>query len=154
MNLMPDLTSLIPKNMVSLTPFNLTVDNFVAQPPKEVWTREIPKYVTGHIDDSPSSSHSSGSSLSRYRSITNSPPQSPALLKGYILNQKVGNGEKKEDSSVLIVPSHSVLGHLGIRTSLSDGLLATTVTMRYHHKVLNVSALLIIVCDYLVISFN
>ena len=55
---------------------------------------------------------------------------------------------------MLIVPSHSVLGHLGIRTSLSDGLLATTVTMRYHHKVLNVSDLLIIVCDYLVISFN
>ena len=55
---------------------------------------------------------------------------------------------------MLIVPSHSVLGHLGIRTSLSDGLLATTVTMRYHHKVHLELDLLTVVCDNLIISFN
>lgn len=133
---MMDLTTLILKNMVSRSSFVLTIDNFISQPPREVWIKEIPEYIY-EFAPSGSSSHPD----KPYRPLSETPPQSPAQLKGHILNQKVGNGEKKEDSSVLIVPSHSVLGHLGIRTSLSDGLLATTVTMRYHHKVLHILGL-------------
>jgi 5'-AMP-activated protein kinase beta subunit, interaction domain len=44
---------------------------------------------------------------------------------------------EKSDSSILQQPSHAVLNHLGIRTTTSDGLLATTVTMRYKHKVVS-----------------
>jgi hypothetical protein len=115
----------------------LIVDDYVA-PPKDIWTREIPQYLQSRNNYSPSSSSSQSSqssSLSHHMSITQSPPQSPAQLKGHLLNPQVVNGEKKEDSSVLFQPSHSVLGHLGIRTTTSDGLLATTVTMRYKHKV-------------------
>ena len=106
------------------------------QPPKDVWTREIPAYLNPRYNPSPSpgSSHSSSSSLSHSFFMVQ-PPQTPAPLRTHILNEKVGNGEKKEDNSVLPQPSHAVLGHLGIRTSTSDGLIATTVTMRYKHKV-------------------
>jgi 5'-AMP-activated protein kinase beta subunit, interaction domain len=69
------------------------------------------------------------------RLSTPSPPEPPTLLKRHLLNPHQGNVDKKEDSSVLLSPSHSVLGHLGIRMTTSDGLIATTVTMRYKHKV-------------------
>ena len=106
------------------------------QPPKEIWTSEIPPYLTArhYYASSPASSASSGSSAS-FTLLHQSPELTPAQLKGHILNVTVAPGEKKEDSSVTPVPSHAVLGHLGIRTTTSDGLLATTITMRYKHKV-------------------
>jgi hypothetical protein len=107
--------------------------------PKEIWTRRIPRYVLGDDDldtpVSPASSRSSSSHESRGFADW-APPQPPAQLKGHLLNVYARDGEKKEDSSVLAQPSHSILGHLGVRTSTSDGLLSTTVTMRYKHKVI------------------
>lgn len=112
-------------------------DEYVPPAPKEVWTREIPAYLRfrDRSTPSPGSSHSTDSSNFSYHAISSySPPQSPAPLKGHIMNPHITPIEKA-DLSVLQQPSHSVLGHLGIRTTTSDGLLATTVTMRYKHKV-------------------
>lgn len=131
-------TSLTMTNTVcrSVPKSDISVE-YVPSPPKEVWTREIPAYLQFRDSSTPSSgsSHSTDSSIFSYHmSMSYSPPQSPAPLKGHIMNPHSTPLEKR-DSSVLQQPSHSVLGHLGIRTTTSDGLLATTVTMRYKHKV-------------------
>lgn len=104
--------------------------------PEEIWTREIPAFYTrrGSNCSSPASSHSSQSSgfSSRYLPVTQVPA---ALAKGHPLNPPKDN--KSEDHSVLHPPSHSILGHLGIRSSTEGGLIATTITTRYKHKVFN-----------------
>jgi hypothetical protein len=139
-----------------LTKTNISVQ-YVPPAPKEVWTREIPAYLRfkDRSTPSPGSSHSTESSSFSYL-MSYSPPQSPAPLKGHILNPHVTPIEKA-DLSVLLQPSHSVLGHLGIRTTTSDGLLATTVTMRYKHKVLAsiCQHRLIVVCnDHTISSYR
>lgn len=99
--------------------------------PEEVWTREIPSFYIRRSSNSSSlaSSHSS-------QSTGVSPPvtQVPAALaKGHPLNPP--KESKTEDQSVLPLPSHAILGHLGIRSSIDGGLIATTITTRYKHKV-------------------
>jgi hypothetical protein len=129
--------------------FPLTTD--YPEAPEEVWTREIPSYYIrrSSIASSPASSLSSQSSgfSSRYMPITQVPA---ALAKGHPLNPPKDN--KTEDQSVLPLPSHAILGHLGIRSSTEGGLVATTITTRYKHKVSTVYTLLITVCFNYIIS--
>lgn len=59
------------------------------------------------------------------------PPSLPMLLSKSILN---GNLPMKDDSSVLILPNHTVLNHLAT-SSIRHNVLATSATTRYKKKV-------------------
>lgn len=59
------------------------------------------------------------------------PPTLPMFLNKSILN---GTMPMKDDSSVLIMPNHTVLNHLAT-SSIKDGILATSATTRYKQKV-------------------
>lgn len=59
------------------------------------------------------------------------PPTLPGFLGKSILN---GVTPHKDDSSVLIMPNHTVLNHLAT-SSIKDGILATSATTRYKQKV-------------------
>lgn len=59
------------------------------------------------------------------------PPSLPMLLSRSILN---GNMPMKDDSSVLILPNHTVLNHLAT-SSIRNNVLATSATTRYKKKV-------------------
>ncbi|KAJ4302733.1 galactose metabolism- protein [Kalmusia sp. IMI 367209] len=60
------------------------------------------------------------------------PPSLPMFLNKSILN---GTTPMKDDSSVLIMPNHTVLNHLAT-SSIKDNILATSATTRYKHKFL------------------
>ena len=62
---------------------------------------------------------------------TNGPPSLPMFLSRSILN---GITPVKDDSSVLVLPNHTVLNHL-MTSSVKNGVLATSVTTRYKKKV-------------------
>ena len=62
---------------------------------------------------------------------TNGPPTLPMILSRSILN---GITPVKDDSSVLVLPNHTVLNHL-MTSSVKNGVLATSVTTRYKKKV-------------------
>lgn len=59
------------------------------------------------------------------------PPSLPMFLSKSILN---GITPMKDDSSVLIMPNHTVLNHLAT-SSIKDNILATSGTTRYKQKV-------------------
>lgn len=59
------------------------------------------------------------------------PPSLPMFLSKSILN---GTTPMKDDSSVLIMPNHTVLNHLAT-SSIKDNVLATSATTRYKQKV-------------------
>jgi hypothetical protein len=59
------------------------------------------------------------------------PPSLPMFLSKSILN---GTTPMKDDSSVLILPNHTVLNHLAT-SSIKDNILATSATTRYKQKV-------------------
>jgi hypothetical protein len=59
------------------------------------------------------------------------PPTLPMFLSKSILN---GVTPMKDDSSVLILPNHTVLNHLAT-SSIKDNILATSATTRYKQKV-------------------
>ncbi|KAF3042139.1 hypothetical protein E8E12_006567 [Didymella heteroderae] len=60
------------------------------------------------------------------------PPSLPMFLSKSILN---GTTPMKDDSSVLIMPNHTVLNHLAT-SSIKDNILATSATTRYKQKFL------------------
>ncbi|UPX12460.1 galactose metabolism- protein [Ascochyta rabiei] len=60
------------------------------------------------------------------------PPSLPMFLSKSILN---GTTPMKDDSSVLIMPNHTVLNHLAT-SSIKDNVLATSATTRYKQKFL------------------
>ncbi|KAF2733535.1 AMPKBI-domain-containing protein [Polyplosphaeria fusca] len=60
------------------------------------------------------------------------PPTLPMFLSKSILN---GTTPMKDDSSVLILPNHTVLNHLAT-SSIKDNILATSATTRYKQKFL------------------
>ncbi|KAF2659077.1 carbohydrate-binding module family 48 protein [Lophiostoma macrostomum CBS 122681] len=60
------------------------------------------------------------------------PPSLPMFLSKSILN---GTTPMKDDSSVLILPNHTVLNHLAT-SSIKDNILATSATTRYKQKFL------------------
>lgn len=59
------------------------------------------------------------------------PPTLPPFLGKSILN---GTTPMKDDASVLIIPSHTVLNHLST-SSIKNDVLATALTTRYKRKV-------------------
>lgn len=60
------------------------------------------------------------------------PPTLPMFLNKSIMNS--GTLPVKDDSSVLVIPNHTVLNHLAT-SSIKNNVLATSATTRYDHKV-------------------
>ncbi|KAF2263847.1 AMPKBI-domain-containing protein [Lojkania enalia] len=104
------------------TPVNTVVS------PKRYHQR-IPRYL---LDlDAPEES----SRMARASAATSNlptPPSLPMFLSKSILN---GTTPMKDDSSVLILPNHTVLNHLAT-SSIKDNILATSATTRYKQKFL------------------
>lgn len=110
-------------------------------PPKQ-YTSEIPAYLLD-LDtwppptDSPDSSADESSTASKYHranAAANAQPEPPSLplfLSKSILNSSTA---AKDDSSVLILPNHTVLNHLST-TSIRAGVLASSCTCRYKQRV-------------------
>lgn len=115
----------------------------VRQPSRE-WTQTIPAYLTDLDSWYPPPSakddtQSPSSAAARYRferanaaaESQPPPPSLPMFLSKSILN---GTTPTKDDSSVLIMPNHTVLNHLAT-TNIKQGVLATSATTRYKRKV-------------------
>jgi hypothetical protein len=96
--------------------------------PTKKYHQNIPRYL---LDlDAPEES----SRFKRANETTNNlptPPTLPGFLGKSILN---GTTPHKDDSSVLIMPNHTVLNHLAT-SSIKDNILATSATTRYKQKV-------------------
>lgn len=117
-----------------------------AQSPKH-YTSDIPQFMLD-IDTWPPAAHSphgSGSDNSpetRFHRATQAcngmppPPSLPMFLGKSILN---GVTPMKDDTSVLIMPNHTVLNHLAT-TNIKAGVLATSATTRYKRKVCSYSS--------------
>jgi hypothetical protein len=99
-----------------------------APEPTKRYHQNIPSYL---LDlDAPEES----SRFARANAMTNNlptPPSLPGFLGKSILN---GTTPHKDDSSVLIMPNHTVLNHLAT-SSIKDNVLATSATTRYKQKV-------------------
>jgi hypothetical protein len=102
-----------------------------AAPSAQKYHSVIPRYL---LDlDAPEES----SRFARANAATNNadslptPPTLPMFLNKSILN---GATPMKDDSSVLIMPNHTVLNHLAT-SSIKDNILATSATTRYKQKV-------------------
>lgn len=99
-----------------------------AAEPTKRYHQNIPRYL---LDlDAPEES----SRFARANATTNNlptPPTLPGFLGKSILN---GTTPHKDDSSVLIMPNHTVLNHLAT-SSIKDNILATSATTRYRQKV-------------------
>ncbi|KAL5121643.1 galactose metabolism-related protein [Pleosporales sp. CAS-2024a] len=97
--------------------------------PTKKYHQNIPRYL---VDlDAPEES----SRFKRANDTTNNlptPPTLPGFLGKSILN---GTTPHKDDSSVLIMPNHTVLNHLAT-SSIKDNILATSATTRYKQKFL------------------
>ncbi|KAF2823917.1 AMPKBI-domain-containing protein [Ophiobolus disseminans] len=97
--------------------------------PTKRYHQNIPRYL---LDlDAPEES----SRFARASAMTNNlptPPTLPGFLGKSILN---GQTPHKDDSSVLIMPNHTVLNHLAT-SSIKDNILATSATTRYKQKFL------------------
>jgi hypothetical protein len=102
-------------------------DTKLAEPAKRYHSK-IPAYL---LDlDAPEES----SRFARANAATSNlptPPSLPMFLSKSILN---GTTPMKDDSSVLIMPNHTVLNHLAT-SSIKDNILATSATTRYKQKV-------------------
>jgi hypothetical protein len=102
-------------------------DTKLAEPEKRYHSK-IPQYL---LDlDAPEES----SRFARANAATSNlptPPTLPMFLSKSILN---GTTPMKDDSSVLIMPNHTVLNHLAT-SSIKDNILATSATTRYKQKV-------------------
>jgi hypothetical protein len=96
--------------------------------PEKRYHSKIPQYL---LDlDAPEES----SRFARANAATSNlptPPSLPMFLSKSILN---GTTPMKDDSSVLIMPNHTVLNHLAT-SSIKDNILATSATTRYKQKV-------------------
>lgn len=114
----------------------------IARRPSKEYTSDIPAYlldldtwIPPSKDNDPSPAHQAA----RYRFERASaaaesqpaPPSLPMFLSKSILN---GTTPMKDDSSVLIMPNHTVLNHLAT-TNIKQGVLATSATTRYKRKV-------------------
>jgi len=92
------------------------------------YTNEIPTYLL-HLDAPEGSSR-----YARASAVMDSQPQPPSLpmfLSKSVLNSAT---PMKDDASVLVLPNHTVLNHLAT-SSIKSGVLATSATTRYKHKV-------------------
>lgn len=110
-------------------------------PPKH-YTSQIPPYLLD-LDtwppptESPDSSADESSAASKYHranaaaNVQPEPPSLPLFLSKSILNSST---PMKDDSSVLVLPNHTVLNHLST-TSIRAGVLASSCTCRYKQRV-------------------
>lgn len=128
-------TDVYPPQVLPATPELAPVTKPVPEPKPKVpvpspkkYHQNIPRYL---IDlDAPENSrrfaraNAAGSNLP-------TPPTLPMFLSKSILN---GTTPMKDDSSVLIMPNHTVLNHLAT-SSIKDNILATSATTRYKQKV-------------------
>ncbi|MCJ1331258.1 hypothetical protein MMC10_007946 [Thelotrema lepadinum] len=87
----------------------------------------IPRYLTDLDRDT--KSHRFQRAANHVQEIP-TPPSLPLFLSKSILN---GTMPMKDDSSVLNMPSHTVLNHLAT-SSIKNDVLATSVTTRYKRK--------------------
>lgn len=113
----------------------------VRQPPKN-YTSQIPQYLldldtympSGKDHDASPAAQAARFRIERANAAADSqpaPPSLPMFLSKSILN---GTTPMKDDSSVLIMPNHTVLNHLAT-TNIKQGVLATSATTRYKRKV-------------------
>ncbi|KAF2157958.1 carbohydrate-binding module family 48 protein [Myriangium duriaei CBS 260.36] len=111
-------------------------------PPKQ-YTSQIPPYLLD-LDtwppptDSPDSSADESSAAQKYHranAAANAQPEPPSLP--LFLNKSILNSATptKDDSSVLVLPNHTVLNHLST-TSIRAGVLASSCTCRYKQRFL------------------
>jgi hypothetical protein len=150
-NTPPATSSLPPPRSTAGTPSHPATDDpkprsqppLVRQPTRE-YTQTIPAYLTDLDSWYPPPSakedaQSPSGSAARYRferanaaaESQPPPPSLPMFLSKSILN---GATPTKDDSSVLIMPNHTVLNHLAT-TNIKQGVLATSATTRYKRKV-------------------
>ncbi|KAF2128341.1 carbohydrate-binding module family 48 protein [Dothidotthia symphoricarpi CBS 119687] len=119
------------------TPAGLHTPQALAAPPPDPVPREstekyhqnIPRYLLD-LDAAEESSR-----FARANAVAGNlptPPTLPGFLGKSILN---GTTPMKDDSSVLIMPNHTVLNHLAT-SSIKDNILATSATTRYRQKFL------------------
>ena len=88
----------------------------------------IPRYLADL--DAPEESQRFGRANAAVSNLP-TPPTLPMFLSKSILN---GTTPMKDDSSVLIMPNHTVLNHLAT-SSIKSNVLATSATTRYKRKV-------------------
>jgi hypothetical protein len=100
----------------------------VLPPSPKKYHSEIPRYLADL--DAAEESHR----FARANGAAGVLPQPPTLPM--FLNKSILNGvtPMKDDSSVLIMPNHTVLNHLAT-SSIKDNILATSSTTRYKQKV-------------------
>ncbi|KAJ9657616.1 galactose metabolism- protein [Coniosporium apollinis] len=93
------------------------------------YTQTMPAFL---LDlDAPEDSHRFQRASAVLASLP-TPPSLPMFLNKSILN---GNTPMKDDSSVLVMPNHTVLNHLAT-SSIKNNVLATSATTRYKRKFL------------------
>ncbi|KAH6622212.1 5'-AMP-activated protein kinase beta subunit, interation domain-containing protein, partial [Boeremia exigua] len=119
-----------PSSQVPLVkPPGAEIPNTKLPEPEKRYHSKIPAYL---LDlDAPDES----SRFARANAATGNfptPPSLPMFLSKSILN---GTTPMKDDSSVLIMPNHTVLNHLAT-SSIKDNILATSATTRYKQKFL------------------
>ena len=133
----PAPANIFPPQIIPPEPEPPAVPVVVPEPPKpkaasalspRKYHDIIPRYL---LDlDAPEES----SRMQRANAVAGSlptPPSLPMFLSKSILN---GTTPMKDDSSVLILPNHTVLNHLAT-SSIKDNILATSGTTRYKQKV-------------------
>jgi hypothetical protein len=133
----PAPENIFPPQVMPPEPEPPAVPVVVPEPPKPKATSApspkryhdvIPRYL---LDlDAPEES----SRMQRANAVASNlptPPSLPMFLSKSILN---GSTPMKDDSSVLIMPNHTVLNHLAT-SSIKDNILATSGTTRYKQKV-------------------
>lgn len=134
-------TGVYPPQVIQDTPNKAPLKTPLPEPPAPIvpeptkkYHQNIPRYL---LDlDAPEES----SRFKRASETTNNlptPPTLPGFLGKSILN---GTTPHKDDSSVLIMPNHTVLNHLAT-SSIKDNILATSATTRYKQKVFHSSPL-------------
>lgn len=127
---------IFPPQTLPPTPEIQPVQQPVVEPPKPKprpasprrYHQSIPKYLLD-LDASEESSRFARANNAAGNLPT--PPTLPMFLSKSILN---GTTPMKDDSSVLIMPNHTVLNHLAT-SSIKDNILATSATTRYKQKV-------------------
>ncbi|KAF2004435.1 carbohydrate-binding module family 48 protein [Amniculicola lignicola CBS 123094] len=134
---LPAPVGIYPPQTLPPTPELAPVKPPVLEPPKpkvpvaspRKYHQSIPRYL---LDlDAPDES-SRSARANRVLADAPTPPSLPMFLSKSILN---GTTPMKDDSSVLIMPNHTVLNHLAT-SSIKDNILATSATTRYKQKFL------------------
>lgn len=96
--------------------------------PSEVFSSKLPQYLTDF--DQPEDSQQYKLSAQALEKLPQ-PPSLPGFLSKPILNNMT---LIKDDNSVLNMPNHTVLNHLGT-SSIKNNVLAVSATTRYRNKV-------------------